>query len=300
MADDRDSLARLRREIDEIDDHLHDLLMRRTLIVRQVAAAKALDAGADETAPHGVQALAMRPGREARVIRRLVARHQGELPLLVIVRLWRELMTAKTRLQAPLSVSVFAGDENAAGYWDLARFYYGSPTPLIAAQTTQDVLQKVDQDPSVIGILPAPDRAAFSWWTDLKGTYGDHVNIVARLPFVMGGEQPLDLPLAFVVAPIAPEDTGDDRTLIRIETKETMTKSKLSALLQSAGVSDSNLVAQVEGDETVLSLVDVAGFYDQGTSVFQTVTHDPSILSLDILGSFANPLNLDDNVGGSL
>ncbi|MGH6989888.1 MAG: chorismate mutase, partial [Stellaceae bacterium] len=75
------SLEELRRRIDALDDRLHDLVMDRAELVAGVAALKRSS---------GVPAL--RSGREAQILRRLVARHRGPLPRPSLVRLWRELL----------------------------------------------------------------------------------------------------------------------------------------------------------------------------------------------------------------
>ena len=76
------SLEELRREIDEIDDAIHDLLMRRAQVVEQIGIAKRPDNQI------------FRPGREAIILRRLAARHTGAFPIAVVVRIWREMIAA--------------------------------------------------------------------------------------------------------------------------------------------------------------------------------------------------------------
>ena len=56
----------LRARLDELDDKIHDLLMERALVVESVARSG--------------KAAAFRPGREAAILRRLLARHTGKLP----------------------------------------------------------------------------------------------------------------------------------------------------------------------------------------------------------------------------
>ncbi|MSP68599.1 MAG: hypothetical protein EXQ96_11060, partial [Alphaproteobacteria bacterium] len=63
MTSDDDRLRDLRSEVDEVDDALHDLLIRRAEIVERIAAAKQNP---------GVDA-ATRPAREAAIMRRLLA-----------------------------------------------------------------------------------------------------------------------------------------------------------------------------------------------------------------------------------
>ncbi|MGH6962604.1 MAG: chorismate mutase, partial [Dongiaceae bacterium] len=82
----------LRRQIDEIDTHLHDLLIRRSAVVAEIGALKG-DGG------EGNRNGFFRPGREALIIRRLVERHRGSLPRATIVRMWREMLSATLRQQ---------------------------------------------------------------------------------------------------------------------------------------------------------------------------------------------------------
>ena len=116
------SLEELRREIDEIDDAIHDLLMRRAQVVEQVGIAKQPDNQI------------VRPGREAVILRRLAARHVGPFPLAVVVRIWREMISAFSRLQGPFAITVYA-PEDKRGFWDVARDHYGSSIPMTAVNT---------------------------------------------------------------------------------------------------------------------------------------------------------------------
>ena len=294
MNDDRASLGRLRQQIDAIDDQLHDLLMERTRIVRNVAAAKALTAGADDQAPHGIQALAMRPGREAEVIRRLVSRHQGELPVLVIVRLWRELMTAKTRLQAPLSVLVYGGAESLA-FWDLARFYFGSPTPLEKCDSADEVLQRIEQDPSVIGVLPTFEDWAQNWWVGLATGNTPLAHIVARLPFVFGAGDTHTLPLAYVVAPIAPEPTGDDTSLLAIVTRADYTRKALADALTEVSIT-AKIISEVRNEREAVFLSERDGFWIKDNSDTDLlVKSNAAIVAARYIGAYANPIQLSED-----
>ena len=96
MSPDSPDLERVRREIDAIDDALHDALMRRAALIGEIFKAKsdAQRAGS-----------AMRPSREARILRRIAARHVGDLPLEVVFRIWREMINAATAMQGPIAAS---------------------------------------------------------------------------------------------------------------------------------------------------------------------------------------------------
>src|SRR6185436_11811282 len=76
------TLESLRAEIDELDDRIHEALIQRAELSLAVREVK------------GGGGAALRPGREAAILRRLVERHRGALPGAVIVRLWREILAA--------------------------------------------------------------------------------------------------------------------------------------------------------------------------------------------------------------
>src|SRR5262245_1112474 len=109
----------LRRQVDAIDDALHDLLIERTELTTRIGALKG--GAASRTA-------LLRPAREAAVMRRLVQRHRGQLPKATIVRIWRELMSAVVRLQGPFSVAVLAPPHQQVCLWGLARDHFSSLT----------------------------------------------------------------------------------------------------------------------------------------------------------------------------
>src|SRR3954454_5148571 len=73
------TLDELRAKIDQVDDAMHDLLMYRADVTLAIGGAK-------QGTANGALAPAMRPAREAQILRRLLARHKGPLPPRVIVR----------------------------------------------------------------------------------------------------------------------------------------------------------------------------------------------------------------------
>ena len=82
------TLEDLRTEIDAIDNELLALLERRIAIGRRVADAKGASSG-----PF------LRPGREAIILRRLVAAATGDVDIAVIERVWREILAANLARQ---------------------------------------------------------------------------------------------------------------------------------------------------------------------------------------------------------
>ena len=89
------TLGELRGRIDEIDAEMHRLLMDRGSVIDALIRIKG-------TSRPGA---AFRPGREAEMMRRIVARHAGALPLATVEHIWREIITTFTRVQAPFNVA---------------------------------------------------------------------------------------------------------------------------------------------------------------------------------------------------
>ena len=246
-----DSLKGLRREIDGIDDQIHDLLMQRTAVVANVARVK----------ESGLNA-AYQPAREADLVRRLLARHRGPFPRRALVRLWRELLGATTRLQSDFGVTVYRTEE-ATGYWDLARDHYGSETPIIAHSSPAQVIAAVAEGTATVGVLPMPQEDdAQAWWPTLVRPDPNMPRVIARLPFVAHDRGASAE--ALVIARTSTEPTGDDRSLLAIEAASQMSRARLHEAMTEAGLEISLLLAQdeAESDPMRLHLVDMGGCLD--------------------------------------
>src|ERR1700712_4436015 len=115
------SLTDLRRDIDRIDAEMHRLLMERgDIIARLIAVKQTQESGS-----------AFRPAREADMMRRLVDRHHGILPLDTVEGIWRVIIATFTYVQAPFAVhaDLSAGDAHMR---DSARFHFGFTVPFLA------------------------------------------------------------------------------------------------------------------------------------------------------------------------
>ena len=138
------SLEDLRQLIDAIDVELHQKIIERVGLIDKVAEVKQNMDGNFH---------AMRPSREAAMLRELEKRHQGQMQVASVIRIWRELINGATALQGPFSVAVCA-PENSIGYWDIARNHFGSTVPMTFHNSPSVVLQIVQEVPGAIGLLP--------------------------------------------------------------------------------------------------------------------------------------------------
>jgi chorismate mutase len=159
------SLAELRREIDRIDEAMHGLLMERGEIIDRLIATK-------QTQETGS---AFRPAREADMMRRLVDRHKGILPLDTAESIWRVIISTFTYVQAPFSIHAFVPHMGAAS-----------------------VVAAVSDSKGDLGLVPAFGMAgAGAWWSALE--FDAAPKIIARLPFVERADHPAGVPV-FVVS----------------------------------------------------------------------------------------------------
>ena len=186
------ALGDLRKEIDRIDEAMHKLLMERGEIIDRLIAAK-------NTQEVGS---AFRPAREADMMRRLVERHRGILPLDTAESIWRVIISTFTHVQAPFSVhaDLSAGD---AAMRDSARFHFGFTVPFVAHTGASGVVAAVSGSKGDLGLVPAfAAPHAGAWWTALE--FESAPKIIARLPFIERADHPAALPV-FVVSRAAPD-----------------------------------------------------------------------------------------------
>lgn len=282
-----EDLDALRREIDEIDDSLHQGLMRRAELVHRVAEAKQRDAPAN-----GDGTVYLRPGREAAVLRRRLDRHAGSLPRAVIARIWREMIGAFGQLQNPLKVLVHAPSKSV-GYWDLARNHFGSIASMSMHISAERVLTEVANTKSAIGILTEPEEdEPRPWWPHFVLGAGAGVQVIARLPFFASATGQFEDLSALVVAPFAAEPSGDDVSLIIVETSE-LSRAWLNGRLAEVGL-DGRIVAGCGGEDGTqrLRLVQIKGFLaktDPRLAALQQKS-DGAVQRVALLGAYATPL----------
>jgi chorismate mutase len=184
------SLADLRLDIDRIDEAMHELLIERGEIIdRLIAVKKTEESGS-----------AFRPAREADMMRRLVQRHHGNLPLDTAESIWRVIISTFTYVQAPFAVhaDLSAGD---ALMRDSARFHFGFTVPFEPHMGSASVVEAVSRSKGDLGLVPAFATAgAGPWWAALE--FNAAPKIIARLPFVERANHPAALPV-FVVSRVA-------------------------------------------------------------------------------------------------
>src|ERR1700754_3430117 len=182
------SLQDLRKEIDAIDEQVHRLLKSRgDIIDRLIQVKKTQEVGS-----------AFRPAREASMMRELVQRHRGILPLDTIEGIWRVIISTFTFVQAPFSVhaDVSVGEPAMR---DSARFHFGFTTPYVSHFSGAAAVDAVAKSKGDLALVSAVSSRT-PWWNELEADGAP--KIIARLPFLERADHPAALPV-FVISRVA-------------------------------------------------------------------------------------------------
>jgi chorismate mutase/prephenate dehydratase len=163
------ALADVRARIDGIDAQIQALIAERAQFARQVGKAKGpLKAAVDY----------YRPERESQVLRQVLDRNAGPLSDDVLLRLFREIMSACLAQQEPLKVG-FLGPEGTfsqqATFKHFGHSAHGLPLPSI-----EEVFQEVEAGHADFGVVPVENSG--------QGTIQSTLDMFLTSPLKICGE----------------------------------------------------------------------------------------------------------------
>lgn len=189
------ALEVLRGEIDRIDADLLGLLNQRAGIVAEVGASKGVSGGP-----------VFRPGRQAALLRKLLAANGGPQTADSLVRIWTAVIAGSILQQKPdFTVGVAGGDE--AGL-TAAQAFFGIPVkPLALPEHALAVLSEGRVD--AVALPPSGE-----WWRVLA----PDMRIIAAAPLLRAAAAP---PAMLIVARQAVDPSGSDLTLVRMREGDT-------------------------------------------------------------------------------
>jgi chorismate mutase/prephenate dehydratase len=139
---DDEKLKKLRGRIDALDEKIQALITQRASVALDVAKAKAR-AGMDNF---------YRPEREAEVLNKVMARHDGPLPAEEMARLFREIMSACLALESRLRVA-FLGPEGTFTQ-EAALKHFGHSVETVALSAIDEVFREVEAGSVNFGLVP--------------------------------------------------------------------------------------------------------------------------------------------------
>jgi chorismate mutase len=188
------SLDAVRARLDAIDAQVLALIDERAGIAREVAVAKAAAGDGDK--------FGLRPGREAQLLRALLAKPRDAATPSLITRVWRELIGDSLSRQGPFHIAVFGGKAPARAV-ETARMRFGAAPGLTAVAKPEDAIAAAKTPGGVAVLSLASDTP---WWGRLLAE--PSLKVFAALPCLVAWG-PLN---ALAAAAIEVEPTGDDRT----------------------------------------------------------------------------------------
>jgi chorismate mutase/prephenate dehydratase len=162
-------LAAVRAQIDGIDHQIQALIAERAQFARQVGKAKGKLAAAVDY---------YRPEREAQVLRRVVDRNEGPLADDVLVRLFREIMSACLAQQEPLKVG-YLGPEGTFSQQAVYK-HFGHSAKGLPLASVEEVFDEVAAGHADFGVVPVENSG--------QGTIQSTLDMFLSSPLKICGE----------------------------------------------------------------------------------------------------------------
>lgn len=162
-------LGAVREQIDGIDREIQALIAERALWARQVGKAKGKLAAAVDY---------YRPEREAQVLRRVVDRNEGPLSDEVLVRLFREIMSACLAQQEPLKIG-YLGPEGTFSQQAVHK-HFGHSAKGLPMASVEEVFDEVAAGHADFGVVPVENSG--------QGTIQSTLDLFLSSPLKICGE----------------------------------------------------------------------------------------------------------------
>jgi len=166
---DKPDLAAVREQIDGIDREIQRLIAERALWAQQVGKAKGNLAQAIDY---------YRPEREAQVLRRVVDHNEGPLSDEVLVRLFREIMSACLAQQEPLKIG-YLGPEGTFSQQAVLK-HFGHSAKALPLISIEEVFDEVAAGHADFGVVPVENSG--------QGTLQSTLDMFLTSPLKICGE----------------------------------------------------------------------------------------------------------------
>ncbi len=212
-------LTDLRKQIDEIDNVILDLLSKRSDIVSQVAIHK-------KELP-----VKIRPAREIQMNWNLAKHASKAYPAPVLQRIWREIITSTLTLEGGFTVSIFFDKLNdlhtSLALWDLTRDHFGTWCPIYRKLNKIEMIEDLARYKTELAVLPIKNQSIdpTPWWLYLAHRPKQEGNWNPRISFHLPFSGPsnshsyMDNIEALALSCAQPEASGYDESLYCIEVK---------------------------------------------------------------------------------
>ena len=192
--DENPSLESIRARIDEIDDQLYNLLVKRFSTASKLSKNKLSEGSMGQAGISSSSLPALRPQRENEIIQRILAKtntktDQGDAPPpTLVLRLWRLLMSATAFKQNPYAIAYLRSDLLCA----ICRGACFTPQVRLLPQDSEaEVIAILSQEPqafALVSLNPAhkatedstardstSSKTIYPWWCFLFSTHAPRI-----------------------------------------------------------------------------------------------------------------------------
>lgn len=159
-----DELNRHRQRIDALDDEILKLVSERAQHAQAIGHLK--------------NGAVYRPEREAQILRRIAERNPGPLQDEVVVRLFREIMSACLALEKPLSVAYLGPAGTFTQSAAIKHFGHGAQT--VAAASIDELFREVEAGAADYGVVPVENST--------EGAVSRTLDLMLQTPLKICGE----------------------------------------------------------------------------------------------------------------
>ena len=291
-----------RQAIDDMDEALHDLLIKRSFKAASVGKLKKEIFAKNNTPPLDI----IRPEREARILRKLMKNHQGVLPSMAIARLWQLIIATHTRVEIKAALLMVSPQEVStksshdipspplqSSLYDFAREHYGFDIPLTHSSDVDHALHTCMESATTLGLFShhAHTTQNIPWWACMANNpLFQPLKVMTGLPMVVTDKKQQDtVPKIFTVARMTPASSGEDHSLLVVFS--TAKQGDITKALEAHGYPVvykdcyANPDTQDKGGEEKVFLMGIQGF----------LLNIPSTLSLPArkivpLGAYPRPV----------
>ena len=170
------SLDPLRKEIDQLDDQLIDILNKRMEIVKHIGELK-------RTSNTPIY----RPEREKSIIDRLYQNHQGHFNKAAIEAIFLEIFAISRNLELPELIA-YLGPEGSFTH-QAAESRFGAMSEYLALDSIKSVFEAVDTERARFGVVPFENNQ--------EGVVSETIDLLGEMDMHITAEIPLPIHFAF-------------------------------------------------------------------------------------------------------
>jgi chorismate mutase/prephenate dehydratase len=249
------TLLNYRKEIDDIDYEIIDLLNKRMQIVDKVGCHK----------KEMKDRFFIRSNREADMIKNLIKRSGDKIPKPIIISIWRKIITAANILEQEVKIGIH-NPQKLVKYHNILTNYYSEIVDVNDFTSSTNVISAIEKNNIRLGIFYIDDKFdnIDHWWINMANSKNG-LKVFAKIPFISYKDNNLPQDELFVTAIKEPEQSSEDKTLLVIELDQIFQLDKLEKALQ-----DSDLEAKIlkkvklkDVRSVDFYLIEVDGFYDE-------------------------------------